>query len=150
MSTREADITLSCVSNEVGGGLVSNGRWTGILLSDVLAETGVSRDKISRAPEQLVDRSVDGWTAGFKTDIALDGRKALVAFGLNGDELPVKHGYPVRLVVPGLYGYVSATKWLTKIELTDWDFDAYWIQRTWTKEGPIKTQSHIDTVKDGE
>ena len=150
MSTREADITLSCVSNEVGGGLVSNGRWTGVLLSDVLAEAGVSRDKLSSASEQLVGRSVDGWTAGFKTGIALDGREALVAFGLNGDELPVKHGYPVRLVVPGLYGYVSATKWLTEIELTDWDFDAYWIQRTWSKEGPIKTQSRIDTLKDGE
>jgi DMSO/TMAO reductase YedYZ molybdopterin-dependent catalytic subunit len=150
MPTREADITLSCVSNEVGGGLISNGRWTGVLLSDVLKEAGVSLDKISSASEQLVGRSVDGWTSGFKTKIALDGREALVAFGLNGDELPVKHGYPVRLVVPGLYGYVSATKWLTEIELTDWDFDAYWIQRTWSKEGPIKTQSRIDTVKDGE
>ena len=150
MPTREADITLSCVSNEVGGGLVSNGRWTGVLLSDVLTEAGVSLDKISSASEQLVGRSVDGWTSGFKTKIALDGREALVAFGLNGDDLPVKHGYPVRLVVPGLYGYVSATKWLTEIELTDWDFDAYWIQRTWSKEGPIKTQSRIDTIKDGE
>ena len=150
MPTREADITLSCVSNEVGGGLVSNGRWTGVLLSDVLAEAGVGLDKISGASEQLVGRSIDGWTAGFKTKTALDGREALVAFGLNGDELPVKHGYPVRLVVPGLYGYVSATKWLSEIELTDWDFDAYWIQRTWSKEGPIKTQSRIDTVKNGE
>jgi DMSO/TMAO reductase YedYZ molybdopterin-dependent catalytic subunit len=149
MSTREADITLSCVSNEVGGGLVSNGRWTGVLLSDVLAEAGVSRDKIRRASRQLVGRSVDGFTTGFRTEIALDGREALVAFGLNGSELPLKHGYPVRLVVPGLYGYVSATKWITEIELTDWDFDAYWIQRTWSKEGPIKTQSRIDTVKDG-
>jgi DMSO/TMAO reductase YedYZ molybdopterin-dependent catalytic subunit len=150
MPTREADITLSCVSNEVGGGLVSNGRWTGVLLSDVLAEAGVSSDKLGSASEQLVGRSVDGWTSGFKTNLALDGRQALVAFGLNGDELPVKHGYPVRLVVPGLYGYVSATKWLTEIELTNWDFDAYWIQRTWSKEGPIKTQSRIDTVKDGD
>jgi DMSO/TMAO reductase YedYZ molybdopterin-dependent catalytic subunit len=150
MSTREADITLSCVSNPVGGGLVSNGRWTGVLLSDVLAEAGVSRDKITRASQQLVGRSVDGFTAGFRTDIALDGREALVAFGLNGSELPVKHGYPVRLVVPGLYGYISATKWLSEIELTNWDFDAYWIQRTWTKEGPVKTQSRIDTVKDGD
>jgi DMSO/TMAO reductase YedYZ molybdopterin-dependent catalytic subunit len=149
MSTREADITLSCVSNEVGGGLISNGRWTGVLLSDVLAEAGVSRDKISRASEQLVGRSVDGWTSGFRTSLALDGREALVAFGLNGSELPVKHGYPVRLVVPGVYGYVSATKWLQEIELTNWDFDAYWIQRTWAKEGPIKTHSRIDTVKDG-
>jgi DMSO/TMAO reductase YedYZ molybdopterin-dependent catalytic subunit len=149
MSTREADITLSCVSNEVGGGLVSNGRWTGVLLSDVLAEAGVSREKITHSNMQLVGRSVDGFTTGFRTEIALDGREALVAFGLNGSELPLKHGYPVRLVVPGLYGYISATKWITEIELTDWDFDAYWIQRTWSKEGPIKTQSRIDTVQDG-
>jgi DMSO/TMAO reductase YedYZ molybdopterin-dependent catalytic subunit len=150
MNTREADITLSCVSNTVGGGLVSNGRWTGVLLSDVLAEAGMSRDKITRASQQLVGRSVDGFTAGFRTEIALDGREALVAFGLNGSELPIKHGYPMRLVVPGLYGYVSATKWLSEIELTSWDFDAYWIQRTWSKEGPVKTQSRIDTVKDGD
>jgi DMSO/TMAO reductase YedYZ molybdopterin-dependent catalytic subunit len=149
MPTREADITLSCVSNTVGGGLVSNGRWTGVLLSDVLAEAGVSREKITAASRQLVGRSVDGFTTGFKTDIALDGRNALVAFGLNGSELPVKHGYPVRLVIPGLYGYVSATKWLTEIELTNWNFDAYWIQRTWSKEGPVKTQSRIDTIKAG-
>ncbi len=146
MSTREADVTLSCVSNEVGGGLVSNGRWTGVMLSDVLNEAGVSMDKLGSANRQLVGRSVDGWTAGFETQIALDGREAMVVFGLNGNELPVKHGYPVRLVVPGLYGYVSATKWLEEIELTNWDFDAYWIQRTWTKEGPVKTQSRIDTI----
>ena len=150
LPTREADITLSCVSNTVGGGLVSNGRWTGVLLSDVLEEAGLSRDKITGASRQLVGRSVDGFTTGFKTDIALDGRNALVAFGLNGSELPVKHGYPVRLVIPGLYGYVSATKWLTEIELTNWNFDAYWIQRTWSKEGPVKTQSRIDTIADGD
>jgi DMSO/TMAO reductase YedYZ molybdopterin-dependent catalytic subunit len=150
MPTREADITLSCVSNTVGGGLVSNGRWTGVLLSDVLEEAGMSRDKITSASRQLVGRSVDGFTTGFKTDIALDGRNALVAFGLNGSELPVQHGYPVRLVIPGLYGYVSATKWLTEIELTNWNFDAYWIQRTWSKEGPIKTQSRIDTISAGD
>jgi DMSO/TMAO reductase YedYZ molybdopterin-dependent catalytic subunit len=150
LPTREADITLSCVSNTVGGGLVSNGRWTGVLLSDVLAEAGMSRDKITGASRQLVGRSVDGFTTGFKTDIALDGRNALVAFGLNGSELPIKHGYPVRLVIPGLYGYVSATKWLTEIELTNWNFDAYWIQRTWSKEGPVKTQSRIDTIADGD
>ena len=149
MNTREADITLACVSNKVGGKLISNGRWTGVMLSDVLAEAGVSREKITRASEQLVGRSVDGFTTGFRTQIALDGREALVAFGLNDSELPLKHGYPVRLVVPGLYGYISATKWITEIELTDWDFDAYWIQRTWAKEGPVKTQSRIDTVEDG-
>ena len=150
MSTRESDITLSCVSNTVGGRLVSNGRWTGVLLSDVLAEAGMSRDKITSASRQLVGRSVDGFTTGFRTEIALDGREALVAFGLNGSELPINHGYPVRLVVPGLYGYVSATKWITEIELTDWNFDAYWIQRTWSKEGPVKTQSRIDTINDGD
>ena len=150
MPTRESDVTLSCVSNEVGGGLVSNARWTGVLLSDVLKEAGVSRENIGRASEQLVGRSADGWTGGFKTEIALDGRDALVAFGMNGSELPLKHGYPVRLVVPGVYGYVSATKWLTEIELTNWDYDAYWIQRTWAKEGPIKTQSRVDTVEDGD
>ena len=150
MPTREADITLSCVSNTVGGGLVSNGRWTGVLLSDVLEEAGMSREKITRASRQLVGHSVDGFTTGFKTDIALDGRNAIVAFGLNGSELPLKHGFPVRLVIPGLYGYVSATKWLTEIELTNWNFDAYWIQRTWSKEGPVKTQSRIDTLAAGD
>ena len=150
MPTREADITLSCVSNTVGGGLVSNGRWTGVLLSDVLEEAGMSREEITNASRQLVGRSVDGFTTGFKTDIALDGRNAIVAFGLNGSELPIKHGFPVRLVIPGLYGYVSATKWLTEIELTNWNFDAYWIQRTWSKEGPIKTQSRIDTLAAGD
>jgi hypothetical protein len=121
-----------------------------VLLSDVLAEAGVSRGRVPRGGEQLVGRSVDGWTAGFRTDLALDGREALVAFGLNGSELPVEHGYPVRLVVPGLYGYVSATKWLSEIELVNWDFDAYWIQRGWSKRGPIKTQSRIDTVRSGQ
>jgi len=147
---READITLSCISNEVGGGLVSNARWTGVLLTDVLEEAGRSRDKIGSSSEQLVGRSVDDWTSGFPADLAFDGREALVAFGMNGDELPLKHGYPVRLVVAGLYGYVSATKWITEIELTDWGFDAYWIKRGWSKEGPIVTQSRIDTVSDGD
>ena len=148
LPTREADITLSCISNEVGGGLISNARWTGVLLSDVLQEAGLSQDKIASASEQLVGRSIDDWTSGFPTEIAFDGREALVAFGMNDEELPVKNGYPVRLVVPGLYGYVSATKWLTEIELTDWGFDAYWIKRGWSKEGPIVTQSRIDTVSD--
>ena len=150
LPTREADITLSCISNEVGGGLISNARWTGVLLSDVLNEAGMSPEKITSASEQLVGRSADDWTSGFPTYLALDGREALVAFGMNDEELPLKHGYPVRLVVPGLYGYVSATKWLTEIELTDWGFDAYWIKRGWSKEGPILTQSRIDTVKDGD
>ena len=146
MPNQEAYITMACVSNEVGGGLVSNEFWTGVPLRAVLEEAGLGRDKIDQASEQLVGRSVDGWTSGFRTDIAFDRPEALVAFGLNNSELPMKHGYPVRLVVPGLYGYVSATKWLSEIELTDWGFDAYWIKRGWSKTGPIKTQSRIDTV----
>jgi DMSO/TMAO reductase YedYZ molybdopterin-dependent catalytic subunit len=85
---------LSCISNEVGGGLISNARWTGVLLSDVLQEAGLSQDKIASASEQLVGRSVDDWTSGFPTEIAFDGREALVAFGMNDEELPLKHGYP--------------------------------------------------------
>jgi DMSO/TMAO reductase YedYZ molybdopterin-dependent catalytic subunit len=150
LPAREEDITIACVSNEVGGGLVSNGRWTGVRLADILEEAGLRREEIAAASEQLVGRAVDGWTAGFRTELALDGREALVAYGMNGETLPVDHGYPARLVVPGLYGYVSATKWLDEIELTSWNFDAYWITRGWAKEGPIKTQSRIDTVSAGD
>jgi hypothetical protein len=92
-----------------------------------------------------VGRSVDGFTAGFPTAVALDGRTALVAVAMNGEPLPVRHGFPARLVVPGLYGYVSATKWLKEIELTRLeDFDGYWVPRGWSKEAPVKTQSRID------
>ena len=149
LPNEEAYVTMACVSNEVGGGLVSNALWTGVPLRDVLEEAGLSRDKVRAASEQLVGRSVDGWTSGFRTELAFDRPEALVAFGMNGSELPQKHGYPVRLVVPGLYGYVSATKWLSEIELTDRGFDAYWIKRGWSKTGPIKTQSRIDTPTAG-
>jgi len=135
--------TLSCVSNGVGDRLVGNALWTGVLLTDVLELAGVQD-----GADQLVGRSVDGWTAGFPTDLAFDGRDALVAVGMNREVLPANHGFPARLVVPGLYGYVSATKWLTEIELTTWDaFDGFWIPRGWSKEGPIKTQSRIDRPK---
>src|SRR5690606_19227354 len=94
---------------------------------------------------QVVGRAVDGWTAGFPTEVALDGRNALIAVAMNGEPLPVVHGFPARLIVPGLYGYVSATKWLEEIELTTWEaFDAYWVPRGWSKEGPVKTASRID------
>jgi DMSO/TMAO reductase YedYZ molybdopterin-dependent catalytic subunit len=136
----EADVTLTCVSNEVGGGLIGNARWLGARLADLLEEAGVQP-----GATQLVGRSVDGFTVGFPTEVALDGREALVAVGMNGEPLPIEHGFPARLVVPGLYGYVSATKWLAEIELTTWEaFDAYWVPRGWAKEGPIKTQSRID------
>jgi len=138
-------VTLSCVSNKVGGDLVGNARWSGVRLTGILEEAGVDRDGT-----QLVGRSVDGWTCGFPTELAFDGRQALVAVGMNGEVLPRRHGFPARLVVPGLYGYVSATKWLTEIEITGWDeYDAYWIPRGWAKEAPIKTQSRIDVPRSG-
>src|SRR5690606_31752828 len=99
---------------------------------------------------QVVGHSVDGWTAGFPTEVVYDGRPALVAVGMNGEPLPIDHGYPARLVVAGLYGYVSATKWLAEIELTRWEeYDGYWIPRGWSKQGPIKTQSRVDVPRDG-
>ena len=137
----ERDITLACVSNPVGGDLVGNARWQGVPLSEILNRAGVRPDA-----EQVVGRSVDGFTVGFPVEVAFDGREALVAVGMNGEPLPLEHGFPARLVVAGLYGYVSATKWLSEIELTGWEeFDAYWVPRGWAKEGPIKTQSRIDT-----
>ena len=140
----ERYVTLSCVSNEVGDDLVGNALWRGVLLAPLLEEAG-----IDPGAGQIVGRSVDGWTAGFPVEAAFD-RDAMIAFGMNGDPLPAAHGFPARLVVPGLYGYVSATKWLTEIELTTWEgFDGYWIPRGWAKEGPIKTQSRIDVPADG-
>lgn len=140
----EADITLSCVSNEVGGNLVGTARWLGCRLDDLLDEAG-----IDPSADQIVGRSVDGFTAGFPTAL-LDGRDALVAVGMNGEPLPIRHGFPARLVVPGVYGYVSATKWLSEIELTRFDeFEGYWIPRGWAVEGPIKTQSRIDSPSSG-
>jgi DMSO/TMAO reductase YedYZ molybdopterin-dependent catalytic subunit len=140
MDLVERYVTLSCVSNEVGDTLVGNALWTGVMLRDVLDMAGVQA-----GAEQIVGRSVDGWTAGFPTELAFDGRDAMIAIGMNREVLPADHGFPARLVIPGLYGYVSATKWITEIELTTWDaFDGYWIPRGWAKEGPIKTQSRID------
>lgn len=138
----ERDVTLSCVSNQVGGGLVGNARWQGVPLTEILDRAGVQD-----GAEQIVGRSVDDFTVGFPVEAAYDGREALVAVGMNGEPLPFEHGFPARLVVAGLYGYVSATKWLSEIELTTWDgFDAYWVPRGWAKEAPIKTQSRIDTL----
>jgi DMSO/TMAO reductase YedYZ molybdopterin-dependent catalytic subunit len=146
MELHERYVTISCVSNDVGGDLVGNAKWTGVRLVEVLERAGVMD-----GATQLVGRSVDGWTAGFPTEAAFDGRDPLIALGMNGEPLPPRHGFPARLIVPGLYGYVSATKWLEEIELTTWDgFDGYWIPRGWSKEGPIKTQSRIDYPGQGE
>jgi DMSO/TMAO reductase YedYZ molybdopterin-dependent catalytic subunit len=139
----EETITLQCVSNEVGGSLVDNAVWQGVPLAALLERAGVQPEAT-----QIVGRSADRWTAGFPTELATDGRVALVAYAMNGEPLPSRHGFPARLVVAGLYGYVSATKWLTEIELTTWDeFDGYWISRGWAKEGPIKTMSRIDVPR---
>ena len=140
----EADITIACVSNEVGGDLVGNARWQGVPLRPLLERAG-----LQQGATQLVGRSVDGFTAGFPTITALDMEEAMVAVAMNGEPLPAEHGFPARLIVPGLYGYVSATKWLAAIELTDWDVEGYWIPRGWAREGPIKTQARIDVPGPG-
>ena len=137
----ERDITLTCVSNEVGGGLAGTARWIGIPLGDFLRENGVSRDS-----DQLVCRSSDGMTIGAPTRSALEVADAMIAFGMNGEPLPVEHGFPVRMLIPGLYGYVSACKWMTGIEATTFDaFDSYWVERDWATQAPIKLASRIDT-----
>ncbi len=141
----ERTVTIACVSNEVGGHLVGNAVWQGVPLARLF-----ERARVQEGADQIVGRAVDGFTAGFPTSIALDGRTAVVAYAMNGEPLPADHGYPARLIVAGLYGYVSATKWLEEIELTTWDaFDGYWIRRGWSKEGPIKTASRIDVPRPG-
>jgi DMSO/TMAO reductase YedYZ molybdopterin-dependent catalytic subunit len=141
----ERYISLACVSNEVGGELVGNARWLGVPIKDLLDEV----EPDDRA-DQMVSRSVDGYTAGTPTAALRDGRDALLAVGMNGVPLPVEHGFPVRMVVPGLYGYVSATKWLTELELSRFsDFSAYWVRRDYAALAPVKTQSRIDTPAAG-
>ena len=137
----ERDVTIACVSNEVGGSYVGNARWIGARLKPILEEAGVH----SKA-DQLVSRSADGFTIGTPTAVVMDGRDAMLAVAMNGEPLPIAHGFPVRVIVPGLYGYVSACKWVVDMELTTFDaFDAYWIPRGWAKKAPVKTMSRIDT-----
>ncbi|MFE3145961.1 MULTISPECIES: sulfite oxidase [unclassified Streptomyces] len=144
----ERDITLTCVSNEVGGPYVGNARWTGVRLADLLAECGVKAPSRGGRADQLVARSVDGMTIGSPVEDLMDGRDAMLALGMNGEPLPFEHGFPVRMVVPGLYGYVSACKWIEDIELTTFDsYDPYWVKRGWARKAPIKTESRIDTPK---
>ncbi|WP_428933719.1 sulfite oxidase [Streptomyces sp. ACT015] len=144
----ERDITLTCVSNEVGGPYVGNARWIGVRLADLLTECGVRPPSKGGPADQLVARSVDGMTIGSPVDDVMDGRDAMLALGMNGRPLPFEHGFPVRMLVPGLYGYVSACKWIKDIELTTFDaYDAYWVERDWARKAPIKTESRIDTPK---
>ena len=136
----EADITLACVSNQVGGDLVSNTRWLGYPLAELLREAGVHS-----GADQILSTSHDGWTCGTPTEVVMDGRDALLAVGMGGEPLPHVNGYPARMVVPGLYGFVSATKWVTDIELTRFSHErAYWARRGWGERAPIKTMSRVD------
>jgi DMSO/TMAO reductase YedYZ molybdopterin-dependent catalytic subunit len=143
MDLVEERITLTCVSNEVGGSLVGTATWLGVPLRSLLEAAGVRR-----GADQVVGRAFDGFTTGFPVEAATDGRPALLAVGMNGEPLPLAHGFPARLIVPGLYGYVSATKWVTELELTTFaSFDAYWVRRDWSADGVIKTMSRIDTPR---
>ncbi len=141
----EKVVTLTCVSNPVGGELISNAAWTGYRVRDILAAVGVHPDA-----DMVLSTSVDGFTAGTPIEALTDGRDALLAITMNGRALPAEHGYPARLVVPGLYGYVSATKWVVDLELTRFDrAQAYWTRLGWSERGPIKTESRIDVPRGG-
>lgn len=140
----EQTITMTCVSNEVGGPYVSTANFIGVPLLDLLDRAG-----IQDGAEQVVGHSVDGFTLGTPLDLLRNaGQEALVAIGMNREALPPEHGFPIRTVVPGLYGYVSATKWLTELELTTYDVKPYWVQRGWDGQPPgvvpIKISSRID------
>ena len=137
----ETAVTLACVSNEVGGDLIGNAIWLGYPIRDLLA-----RAKPQDGADMVLSRSIDGFTAGTPLEILLDeDRESLLAVGMNGDPLPPQHGFPVRMVVPGLYGYVSATKWVTELQITRFDrARAYWTDRGWSEKGPVKIGSRID------
>jgi DMSO/TMAO reductase YedYZ molybdopterin-dependent catalytic subunit len=136
----ERDITLNCVSNEVGGPYIGTARWLGIPLAPLLRAAGIHSEA-----DQIVARSVDGMTIGTPLSTALDGRDTMLAVAMNGEPLPLEHGFPVRMLTPGLYGYVGACKWITDLELTRFDaYDTYWVRRRWASRAPVKTASRID------
>jgi len=142
---RDALVTLACVSNEVGGDLVGNAVWTGWPVRELLAQAGPRP-----GADMVLQTSSDGWTCGTPLTALTDGRDALLAVRMNGDPLPFEHGFPVRLVVPGLYGYVSACKWVTELKVTTFADDVgYWTPRGWSAQGPIKTSSRIDVPRSG-
>lgn len=139
----ERDITLTCVSNEVGGGYVGGARWQGIRLADLLDRVGVQAGS-----DQLLSTAVDGFTIGTPMDVVRDGRDAMMAVGMNGQPLPASHGFPARLVTPGLYGFVSATKWLARLTATTYAKDvSYWTERDWATDAPIKMSARVDTPR---
>jgi DMSO/TMAO reductase YedYZ molybdopterin-dependent catalytic subunit len=141
----EAWITLTCVSNPVGGDLAGNARWLGLPVRRLLA-----RAQPLTGADMVLSTSADGFTAGTPLEVLTDERDALLAVGMNGSPLPLAHGFPVRLVVPGLYGYVSATKWVVDLEVTRFtDARAYWTSRGWAERAPVKTASRIEVPRDG-
>ncbi|VXC65816.1 Oxidoreductase molybdopterin binding domain protein [Arthrobacter sp. 9AX] len=141
----ERHVTIACVSNEVGGDLIGNARWLGWPVRELLALAGPQP-----GADMVLSKSSDGWTAGTPLEVLTDNRDALLAIGMNGEPLPLEHGFPVRMVVPGLYGYVSATKWVTELKVSRFSDDAgYWTPRGWSERGPIKTSSRIDVPRAG-
>ncbi|CAN5389598.1 sulfite oxidase [soil metagenome] len=139
----ERAITLTCVSNEVGGDLIGNALFRGVRLADLLTEAG-----IKAGADQLISSSSDGMTIGSPVAVVMDGRDSMLAVGMNGQPLPTEHGFPVRMVVPGLYGYVSACKWIVDIEVTTFAANqAYWVQGGWAAQGPIRLASRVDAPK---
>ena len=143
MELIERDITLTCVSNDVGGSYVSGTRFTGVRLTDLL-----DRARVGRTADQILSTDVDGMTISTPLDLATDGRDAMIAIAMDGRPLPREHGYPARMVVPGLYGYVSACKWIIRMTLTTYaEKSAYWTDRGWRTDAPIKLMSRIDTPR---
>ena len=141
----EAWITLNCVSNSVGGGLVGNAWWSGVRIADLLAEAGVHPEA-----DAVLQTSHDGWTCGTPIAALTDDRNALLAVAMDGQPLPIEHGFPVRMIVPGLYGFVSATKWVVDLEVTRFEkFTAYWTERGWAERAPVKMASRIDVPSSG-
>ncbi|WP_253250457.1 molybdopterin-dependent oxidoreductase, partial [Arthrobacter globiformis] len=141
----ERHVTIACVSNEVGGDLIGNARWLGWPVRELLAMAGPKPEA-----DMVLSRSSDGFTASTPLEVLTDRRDALLALGMNGEPLPLEHGFPVRMIVPGLYGYVSATKWLTELKVTRFADDvAYWTPRGWSERGPIKLSSRIDVPRNG-
>jgi DMSO/TMAO reductase YedYZ molybdopterin-dependent catalytic subunit len=139
----ESHVTLTCVSNPVGGNLAGNAKWLGLPIRDVL-----NRARPRDGADMVLSTSIDGFSASTPLEVLQDNRDAMLAIGMNGEPLPLEHGYPVRMVVPGLYGFVSATKWVVDLEVTRFaDSKAYWTQRGWSERGPIKTMARVEVPK---
>lgn len=142
----EAWVTICCVSNPVGGELIGNAWWSGVRVSDLLDSAGPLP-----GADAVLQTSADGWTCGTPLAALTDGRDALLAVAMNGSPLPLEHGFPVRMIVPGLYGFVSATKWLVDLEVTRFDdISAYWTERGWAEQAPVRTQSRVDVPRAGQ